>query len=139
MAKLPLGERISREDFSDVPKDFEPILERLLVQLNGFLTTVYDALNKNLTVGDNIVGQYKSIRLTAGATADDNTFTFTHTLRQKPTGVTIVALTQVASVYTPITSAFSCSWHLSDQNLIVIDAIPGLTNGEKYDLTVRVE
>lgn len=139
MAKLPIGDRLSREDFQDVPKEFEPILERLLFQLNNFLTTVYDALNKNLSIPDNIIGQYKSFQITAGALASNNTFTFTHTLKVKPTGVTIVAMTQVAGVYTPITAAFSCSWHLDKNNLIVIDAIPGLTNGQKYNITVRVE
>lgn len=139
MAKLPIGDRLSREDFSDVPKDFEPILDRLLFQLNNFLTTVYDALNKNLTIGDNIVGMYKTLRIVAGANPEDNTQKFTHTLKIKPTGVTIVAVTQIGATYTVLTSAVWCNWHLGIDGQINIDAITGLTNTEQYDITFRVE
>lgn len=139
MAKLPLIDRISREDFTDVPKEFEPILDRLLFQINSFFTTTYDALNKNLTLGDNIVGMYKTLRVTAGAAANNNTINFTHTLKVKPTGVTIVAVAQVGSSYTVLTSAVWCNWHLGIDGQINIDAITGLTNTKQYDITFRVE
>lgn len=139
MAKLPIGDRLSREDFQDVPKELEPIIDRLIFQLNNFLTTTYDALNRNLTVGDNVVGMYKALRITAGAAAGNNTLKFTHTLKQKPTGVTIVAVTQVGSVYTVLTSAVWANWHLDTNGLINIDAITGLTATKQYDLVFRVE
>jgi hypothetical protein len=140
MAKFPQIKRISLEDFRDAPKEVRPTLERLIGLLNPFLTTVYGALAGNLTIGDNVVGMFKTFEITAGAAAINNTFTFTHTLKTKPQACHVVKVEQIAGTTVPITSPVFVSWHVGeDANQIEIDAITGLTAASRYNITVKVE
>ena len=134
MAQLPSQQRLSREEFPDAPKWFD----RPVSVLNSFMSGVYQALNGNLTFGQNVAGMFKEFRLTAGAAAANNTFTFTHTLKKKPEGLIPVQVTAVTSNYSPVTSSVSLSWRLNEDGQIVIDAITGLTNGTAYDIRVLV-
>jgi len=134
MAGLPTQRRLSREDFPAAPSWFDIAMG----VLNGFMNDVYLALNGTLTFGTNIAGMIKSFRVTAGATAADNTFTFTHTLKKKPEGVIPISVTAVTDNYSPVTSAVTLSWRMNDTGQIVIDAITGLTAGTIYDLKVLV-
>ena len=134
MAQLPQQRRISREDFTEAPHWFD----KMILILTSFMNDVYQALNGNLTFADNVSGMIKSFRITAGAAAANNTFTFTHTLKKKPEGVLLMQVTAVSGNYSPVTSAVTLSWRLNDDGQIVIDAITGLTNGTSYDLRVLV-
>lgn len=137
MAKLPLIQSIKREDFKEISKDLGEFLDHLLRPLNLFIGSVYDALNGNLTFGDNITAVKKEFTLVAGATAADNTFTFTHTLKKAAEGLLLLQVIQIADNYAPITSAVYLSWRKGVQQ-IVIDSITGLTAGETYNFTVLV-
>lgn len=132
MGALPPVNRISREDIKGAPA----WVDRMIHILNDFMQGVYSALNKNLSIGDNVIGEFKDFELKAGANADDNTFTFI-TKVANPKGVVVIAATQDAASYTPITSAVWCSWRLGNGQ-IIIDAITGLTNGATYKIRVRV-
>jgi len=134
MAGLPTQRRLSREDFPGAPSWFDVVMG----VVNGFMNDVYLALNGTLTFGANVSGLIKSFRITAGATADTNTFTFTHAMKKKPEGVILIAVTAVTNNYAPVTSAVSLSWRMNDVGQIVIDAITGLTNGTIYDVRVLV-
>ena len=140
MAKALPTKRISMEDFRDAPKEIRPTLEKLIFILNGFLTATYNALSGNLTIPENINSQFKEFEITAGANADDNVFSFTHTLKTKPIGCAVIHCEEIAGNTVAITSAVFVSWHLGTAtNQIDIDAITGLTNGSKYRITVKVE
>jgi|GEM_PF-1913115 len=133
MSKLPSITGLKREDFKDAP-DW---IDRFLSPLNTFMRTVYEALNGNLTFGDNISGFVKEFTITAGAAAENNTTEFVHGLKRQPTGLLIMQVTQVSSNYAPITSAVTLSWRRGVGS-IVIDAITGLTNGTQYTFRVLV-
>lgn len=104
--------------------------------LNDFMQTVYASLNRNLSIGENVIGEVKSFQLKAGAAAINNTFTFITKVVQ-PQGVFIVAATLVGSTYSPITNAVWCSWRPGNGQ-IIIDSITGLTSGSTYNLRVLV-
>lgn len=140
MAKALPTKRISLEDFRDAPKEIRPTLEKLVFILNGFLTAVYDALSGNLTIPDNIAGEYKVFEITGGATAADNIFTFTHSLKTKPIGCYVVHCEDLTGAAIAITSPVWASWTFgSGVQQIEINAITGLTSGTKYRVTVKVE
>lgn len=140
MAQALPTNRISIEDFRDCPKDFRPTLEKLVFILNGFLTAVYDALSGNLTIPDNVAGMYKTFEITGGAAAANNAFTFAHTLKTKPQGCYVVRAEKISGTTVPITAAVWASWHVGvGTKQIEIDAITGLTTGDKYSITVKVE
>jgi hypothetical protein len=133
MAGLPTIRRIMREDFRDAPA----WLDRLIYPLNLFLDSVYTALNKNLTFGDNIRAQIKTYQLTAGVASTNNAFTFTTTLA-RPQGVILLSVIQQGSTYVPLTEAVSIpSWRSSD-GVVYIDSVTGLTAGQLYNVTVLV-
>ena len=134
MAGLPTQRRLSREDFPAAPSWFDIAVG----VINGFMNDVYLALNGTLTFGANVSGMIKSFRITAGAAAANNTFTFTHNMKKKPEGIIPIAVTAVTSNYSPVTSAVTLSWRMNDTGQIVIDAITGLTNGVIYDVRVLV-
>lgn len=132
MGALPPAQRISREDLKGAPSWIDPMIRIL----NDFMQTVYAALNRNLTFGENVIGEFKSFQVKAGAAAGNNTFTFITRVPQ-PQGVFIIAASVVAPTYTPLTSAVWCSWRLGSGQ-IIIDSITGLTNGSTYNLRVLV-
>lgn len=138
-AALPT-KRISIEDFRDAPKEIRPTLEKLIFILNGFLTATYNALSGNLTIPENVSGMYKDFEITAGPNADDNVFDFTHTLKTKPRGCSVVHCEEISGATVAITNPVWVSWHLgAAQKQIQIDAITGLTDTKKYRVTVKVE
>lgn len=140
MAQALPTNRISIEDFRDCPKDFRPTLTKLIFILNGFLTAVYNALSGNLTVPDNVAGMLKTFDITAGAAAGNNTFTFSHTLKTKPQGCYVIRCEKISGTTVALTSPVWVSWHVGiGTKQINIDAITGLTSGDKYSLTVKVE
>lgn len=133
MAGLPSVRRILKEDLKEAPS----WIDRLLLPLNMFLDSVYSALNKNLTFGDNVKGQFKSFTVKAGVAATDNIYEFACSI-SNPQGVILLSVVQQSNTYTPLTSAPQiASWSYSD-GMIYIDSITGLTNGEKYLIKVLV-
>lgn len=133
MASLPSIRRIMREDFPEAPQ----WLERLIFPLNLFLDSVYTALNRNLTFGENVRAQIKSIQITAGAAAINNTIAFTASISPVQ-GVLLLGAVQQGATYTPLTVAPTvASWRASN-GMIYIDSITGLTAGVLYTITILV-
>ena len=136
MAKLPTVRRISREDLRD-PKAPRWV-DQLLRLLNNFMESVYSALDRNITFGDNVRTQEKQITITAGATATDNKFEFLLGLAVAPTGLWITNIFETNAPTTPMTVAVF-PWWRRESTTIFIDAIAGLTNGTEYTITVMVK
>lgn len=132
MGSLPPVQSLSRESLPNAPSWVDPLIRIL----NDFMQGAYAALNKNLSFGENVIGEFKDFQIKAGVAATNNTFTFITQVKQ-PKGVVIVAATKVAASYTPITSAVWCSWRLGNGQ-IIIDSITGLTSGSTYNLRVLV-
>jgi hypothetical protein len=123
-----------REDIPSAPEWILP----LLYSINQFFDTVYYALNRNLNFTENIDAQWKVFRITAGAAATDNTYSFLITMRNKPRGLSLEQVQEIENTYVPITSPVFISWRVN-ANQISIDAISGLTSGKTYDLTVLLK
>lgn len=134
MAKLPPVRRLLREDLKDAPE----WIDRLIQPINLFFESVYSALNRNLTLGDNVTAQIKNFTITAGAAATDNTFSFLFSIATKPRGVLVISCVQDEPVYTPLTGAVTVpSWRVNGDQ-VVIESITGLTNTKKYSISVLV-
>ena len=131
MASLPPINRLSREDLADAPG----WVDRLLYPLNLFFDSVYRALNKELTFGDNIDSQELTFRLQAGVTPEDNIVQFLVTMKNKPTGLLLKNVTLVAGNYTPIQAAVFVEWYYADGS-VNITSITGLTNLSNYDFVL---
>ncbi len=136
MASPPSIQRFYSDDYKDAPSWFK---SSFLNTLNLFVFPTYNALNKNLSVADNLNESYETVTVTGGAAATDNTANFLNPIEGTPTGLTVVNV-QVLGVATTTypTSAIQAFWTF-DGTSIRIGSIVGLTNGTQYQLTLKVE
>ncbi len=142
MAKLPEVRRISREDVREAP-DW---IELLIGPMNTFMQGVWIALSGNLTIGENILGQQKTMRFRTGADYGDplednhgfTAFSFKHSLRsRKPTSVLIGQVWDEDNIGTPIYDPVSLSWSEANGN-VTISYITGLAVSSNYTATFLV-
>lgn len=134
MSKLPSVVSLKKEDFKDAP----PWADRLFRVLSLFMKDVYEALNKNLTVDENLLAAYKTFQVTAGAASSNNTLSFSYDLRRRPRYVYVISATRPDGVL--VNSAVFVSWtHSAKAKEIDITAISMLFEGVVYDITVRIE
>ena len=99
----------------------------------------YNALNKNLTVGDNINQAYETITVTGNSTPANNTTSFLNPIQGNPSGVTVINV-QIQDIPTPSypAAAIQVFWSF-DGTSISIGSITGLTTGVIYEITLKVE
>lgn len=131
MAALPAIKRITKEDLAGAPA----WIDRLLYPLNLFLNTIYNGLNKNITLADNIDCQVQTFQVTAGAAATNNTAKFTLTMKHAPSMLFLGNAISTSGNYTPIATAVYIDWTYDGTN-VNINSITGLTSGTTYNLTI---
>lgn len=136
MASPPSIQRFYSDDYKEAPNWFK---QTFLNTLNLFVFPTYNALNKNLTVIENLNMGYITISLTGDATAINNTASFLSPIEGDPVGVTVinVVVTGVAVPTFP-TAAIQVYWTF-DGTSISIGSITGLSNSVLYNITLRVE
>lgn len=126
------------EDYPQSPSWFG----KFLANLNIFTLSVYNNLDGDLNVFTNLAEARFTLNITGGA--DALTWTGTDQLKN-PLGnvqisdlwITKVQITGVG-VYTPVTTNIGpIDWTCSG-NTITLNAIPGLTNGVQYTITIRM-
>lgn len=136
MAQPPSVQRLYSDDYKGAPNWFKLAF---LNTLNLFVFPVYNALNKNLTMGQNLNEMPVTFQLTGSATPTNNTISFISPIQGDPIGVNVinVQITGVPTTTYP-TAAVQCFWSF-DGTSIQIGAITGLSNGVNYSITVRVQ
>ena len=130
MAKLPQITKLSREDFRGAPAWFDGLANII----NLFMSTIYYALQGQLTFTENIRAVVRTITVTASTTSTATTTSIPLPV-WKPTGVFIVQC--LDSTSEPLYAAPGVSWKIG-QGKIDITAFHGLTSGHKYTITLIV-
>lgn len=131
MAKLPVLQQLSRQDFPDAPN----WISKLLYPLQLFMTSVINALTSQLTYQDNFSAIINTHTFTAGSADTNNAYTFQCALGRQPIELTVHAVRTDGSyevLYPQV------SWNFIN-NTISINAIKGLTSGAQYTLTFVVK
>lgn len=131
--KLPTIKKIMREDLKSAP-DW---VGRLIDPVNSFMESVYTALNKNITLYDNISSFVKEVTYRTPATYPtgvDNV-SFLNELRTRATGVVILQAFDNAT-YTPV-SIGNIAW-IEDASGIVIYPVTGLQASKTYTFRFAV-
>lgn len=136
MASPPSIQRFYSDDYKEAPSWFK---SNFLNTLNLFVFPTYNALNKNLSVADNLNQNYETITVTAGAAATDNTASFLNPIEGTPTGLTVVNVQVLGVATTTYPTAVIQAFWTFDGTSIQIGSIVGLTNGTQYQITLRVE
>jgi len=119
MAKLPPLKRVLSLDLSDAPKWFTAYLGIA----NNFFQNLWNALDHNLTLQDNVRSQIVEVGYVGGSELSLST-----TLGQPLIGIVVL---QVQGP--PVTAAVFLNWEQIGQ-VINIKEVFGLTAGERYKL-----
>ena len=132
MARLPVVKKILREDVKEAPN----WIERMLWPINQFFESVFNALDKRLTLVENVRAQIKEITFTTDASYPSvwENIEFPREIPAAPQGLFVMQILQDEDNHTPITTAGHADW-LDLNGVITIFHISGLTAGETY--TVR--
>lgn len=135
MAAPPPLKGLRLEDFPGSPAWFQAFLELL----SGFVGDVSRALDGQLD-SQNIRRVVHVLRLktlsVAADTFDDSRVRIPNRLPSPPSEVRIGKVTTTAAITAPIGPVV---WSLASDNLINIEAIPGLDNDTQYEFNLVVE
>lgn len=131
MASPPESVQINAEEYS---KDEKKLAGKLAGTLNNFLLTVADIFNKKLTFGENFSGDTPTIRVTGG-----QPITFKYGGSGKPRALLIGSFRNVTTPAEILTTSVSIpQWSFDGRSSITIQAVPGLTNGQVYDILLII-
>lgn len=131
MAKLPRTKKLIQEDFPS-EKNW---IGKLLLPLNQFLETVGLALDRNLTVRDNLDMQISTVTITG-----DEEVSFAITTRSRPMGVLVTSVELVSGTGTPTAAVQPVTWEVDTvNNVITVNSWHGgLDSSSKYKITLLV-
>lgn len=139
MASLPPSKRITKEDLKGSP-DW---VTQLLTPINSFFESVYSALDKNLTLGDNLSGNIVSIKVNTKTTygtiplADNwEIISTTNPLKIRPRSVVLGQIVETEK-FSTLTSPIQIHWDYLN-NSIRVRYISGLAASTKYDINLLV-
>jgi len=136
MAKVPTIS-LKSEDFADLLSDY-PEVDGLLRNVNRFGVGTSAALNRGLTVAENVSAQIAEVTISDGATP---AISVALKLPQgrKVQGVTVIQGRDITNRSAPaaIGGAPWVDWH-EDGGKLVIEGITGLTASRKYQLRLLI-
>lgn len=137
MARLPEIKRIQREDIAEA----DSWITKLLFPLNRFMETVYSALNKQLTLQENIRASIASIDVeTASDYELNNTFeeiNLSKNFNENATAVFIGQIYERGKEFDKIINPVQVDW-IESQGQIKIKFISGLSNSTKYKIKLII-
>lgn len=134
MAVLPATKKISR---ADLGKDAPDWVNNLLSPLNSFIEQVYTALNKNITLPENVASQIIDIEINTPSDYSTGGFpsiNFKRTLARKANLCIIGRAVETTSNSIFSTGVFP-TWE-DNNGTIAVRYISGLQNSKSYNFTL---
>lgn len=132
--KLPAQRKILREDLKDAPDWVGGIID----PVNGFMESTYQALNRNITLQDNVASFVKEFpyKTPSAYPAGVSPVRFQSTLKTKAIGVVLLQVVEKNS-YIPAPGPVYIPW-VEDAGNIEIHTITGLEPSKSYIVRVVV-
>lgn len=126
--RLPTQKKILREDLKDAPSWVSGVID----PINSFMENVYNSLNKNITLQDNIASFVKEITYKTDSSypSAQEIVTFQNSLRTSPIGIMVMQVYDKAN-YTPAPGPVYIPW-INDNGTITISTITGLEADKSY-------
>lgn len=126
---LPDVRRLNREDFQNAPDWLDPMLN----VLNSFMDSVYNIMNRNVSLTQNLNFQIYSMSLETDSNGDIKPLKIKTTVRGKVVGVVPV---RVISTDTSLLSPFV--YFTQNEDILTITNIANLNNDQKYKIIVLI-
>jgi len=132
--KLPVIKKILREDVREAPSWVNGLID----PINSFMETVYQALNKNLTLTENIASFVTEITYRTISTypTGQETTNFMNQLKVRPSGVMVMQVYDKLT-YLPPPGPVYVPWTLNGDQ-IVMRTITGLEADKAYMIRLVV-
>lgn len=133
MGKLPTQKKILREDLKDAPSWVTPLVDTV----NSFMETIYQTLNKNVTLSENVACFIKELVYKTPSTYPVmENIEFINQLKTKPIGVQLLQAVD-RQTYQPVLTAVYVPW-VSNNDSIVISPIVGLAADKTYIIRLLI-
>lgn len=134
MAKVSTFKRLSKENFSEENRE---LIETLGFSINDFASEIINALNKNITIDDNLKMEYKDITVIVdGSGFPTKTTQYTIGLDSRIRGVLVVRAQNLDNIANFVNNAPFISYSQNNNNIITVNHITGLIANEEYRLTL---
>lgn len=129
MAQLPKISKFQSEDFG---KDQRKWIGKLLQPLNSFMQSVVSALDRNITINQNLQGEIKSVPVRGGSKVS-----FKYSPSKRPSVVLVGRVIDKAGVL--VNAAITAvDWGDDGQGNITVNSISNLQNESDYTVTFLV-
>ena len=126
---LPDTRRLNREDFQDAPNWIDP----MLTVINAFMDSVYNIMNRNISLTQNLNIQIATINVETDSNGDIKPVKLKTTVRGRVAGVTVIrVITTDTSSISPFVS------FTQNEDILTISNIASLNNSEKYKIILLV-
>ncbi len=134
MLKLPSQKKILREDIKEAPTWINGIVE----PLNSFMETTYQALNKNITLTENIASFIKEITYRTNSTypMGMGKIYIQNGLKSRAIGIMVMQVYE-KSTYIPAPGPVYIPW-VEENASIAISTITGLEADKTYTIRLVV-
>lgn len=132
--QLPTQKKILREDLKDAP----PYVNGIIDPVNTFMESVYQALNKNITLTENISSFIKELNYITPSTYPSGVanVAFQNTLRVRPMGVLLMQAYDKADYSAPVGPVY-VPW-IETNGAITIYPITGLAASKTYLIRLAI-
>jgi len=134
VAKISSFQRLIKED---VDEEYKPLIDKIGFSINQFAEQVISALNKNITVTDNLNMEYKTIDITIHSTIigiPNNTVQFKSGLRTKLKGIQVIKVENLTNPGALLSDAPFLEYS-ENNDIITINRINGLAISTKFRIT----
>ncbi len=130
MSRIPPLSRLTSEEF----KDQADWIERLLTPLNLFFERVTSALNKGLTVADNMAGAMKTVELNGTWPVK-----VAWELNLRPVSVLVGQVYRTDGASFVLANACQVQWQFNQSGQLQIDGVTGITPDSSNKFKVVLE
>lgn len=126
---LPDTRRLNREDFQDAPAWIDP----MLTVINAFMDSVYNIMNRNISLTQNLNIQIVTINVETDTNGDIKPVKLKTTVRGRVAGVSVIrVITTDTSSISPFVS------FTQNENILIISNIASLNSNQKYKIILLV-
>lgn len=124
--------------YTDFPADQQSLIQKLSIPLNSSMESLYNAMNNNVSLNDNIACTVKTITVTVDGTGKpvaNGTSSFVVGVTTAITGISVLKATDNTNNNTYPTSAPFISYSQSSTT-VTINNITGLVAGDNWQLVI---
>lgn len=126
---LPDTRRLNREDFQEAPNWIDP----MLTVINAFMDSVYNIMNRNISLTQNLNIQIVTINVETDTNGDIKPVKLKTTVRGRVAGVSVIrVITTDTSSISPFVS------FIQNENILTISNIASLNSNQKYKIILLV-